>query len=108
MVAFVMAATFVSHLTSSMTQLNIMTSRQMVQLASLRRFLVENGISDLLAVRLRRNAQHAIVQHQRCIKEEGVELLSHVSGPLRVELHFEIYSPIFAVHPFFSCYTVEC
>lgn len=40
--------------------------------------------------------------------ESQVELLLVVSEPLRVELHFELYSPVLAVHPFFAHYMDEC
>merc|ERR1719262_1530128 len=42
------------------------------------------------------------------ISEEQVEVLANVSEELRVELHFEMYAPMLAVHRFFSCYIDEC
>jgi len=107
-IAFVMAAVFVSHLTSSMTQLNMMSSKQILQLAALRRFLLENGISELLSIRVQRSAQHAVTQQAQVLSEESVELLQYVTQPLRSELHFELYSPVLTQHPFFARYTVEC
>jgi len=108
LIAFVMAAVFISHLTSSMTQLNMMSSRQMLQLAALRRFLLENQVSDLLAVRIQRSAQNTLSQQLKHTPEAKVDMLAFVSGPLLVELHFELYAPIFVPHAFFSRYIVEC
>eukprot|EP00928_Gymnodinium_smaydae_P052339 TRINITY_DN3615_c0_g1_i5.p1 TRINITY_DN3615_c0_g1~~TRINITY_DN3615_c0_g1_i5.p1 ORF type:complete len:957 (+),score=213.85 TRINITY_DN3615_c0_g1_i5:116-2986(+) len=108
LVAFVMAAVFVSHLTSSMTQLNMMSSRQVLQLAALRRFLFENSISHLLASRVVRSAQSSFSHSLLHTPEDSVELLEYVSVPLRVELHFELYAPLFTQHPFFSRYIVQC
>merc|ERR1712137_889532 len=98
-----LATIIVSRLTSSMTRLYILSNTQAQQLAALRRYLGENGISSRLAVRVQRNAQHAIMEMQRFMPEEKVDLLALVSEPLRMELHFELLCPVFGVHPFFSC-----
>jgi len=108
LLAFVMAAVFVSSLTSSMTRLHIIASHQSRQLSVLRRYLSQNGISDRLAMRVQRNAQHAISEQQRLMPEHSVDLLAVVSEPLRVELHFEMHSPLLSVHPFFLRYCDEC
>jgi hypothetical protein len=106
--AFVAAAAFISTLTSSMTQLNIIGSQHSQQLSQMRKYLYQNGISNRLALRVMRNAQHAIQEQTRMMPEEGVTLLKHVSEPLRLELHFEMYSPILTKHPWILRYTVEC
>jgi len=105
---FVLASVFVGRLTSSMTQLNMIGNAQSQQLTILRRYLYQNGISRKLAVRVQRNAQHAILEEQRVMPELSVEMLSKVSDPLRVELHFEMYTPVLNWHPFFNAYTSEC
>jgi hypothetical protein len=108
LLAFMMAAICISDLTSSMTRLHILSSHQSRQLAILRRYLQQNGISDKLSLRMQRNALHAISEQQRLMAEHHVELLTTVSEPLRVELHFEMYSPVLEVHPFFFDYIKEC
>jgi hypothetical protein len=108
LLAFMMCAICVSALTSSMTRLHILSSRQSRQLSMLRRYLIQNGISDKLTIRVQRNALHAIAEQQRLMNEKHVELLQAISEPLRVELHFEMYSPVLAVHPFFEALTEEC
>jgi len=106
--AFITASLFVSSLTSSMTQLNIIGSQQSQQLSVLRRYLKQNHISNHLAMRVNRNAQHAILEQQRLMPESSVKMLFMVSEPLRVELHFEMFAPVLAHHPFFDAYRDEC
>jgi len=108
LIAFMMSAICVSGLTSSMTRLLILASHHTRQLSILRRYLIQNGISDKLAMRVQRNALHALSEQQRLMGEKNVELLQAISGPLRVELHFEMYSPVLECHPFFIQYVAEC
>lgn len=102
--AFMISAVFVSALTSSMTQLHIIGSRSAEQFSVLRRYLSENRISNLLAVRVVRNARHAMMERQRFTSEDSVSLLAMLSDHLRSGLHFEIYTPLLSLHPFFACY----
>jgi len=106
--AWLTAAFFVSLLTSSMTRLHILSSHQSRQLNVLQKFLKQNAISDRLALRVHRNATHSLTEKQRLMPEHEVELLTMVSEPLRVEIHFEMYSPVLEVHPFFAQYVYEC
>jgi hypothetical protein len=108
LICFVLAAAFVSALTSEMTRLHILASQQARQLNVLHRFLKQCRISDKLSYRVQRNAQHAISEQQRLMPESEVELLAMVSEPLKIELHFEMYSPVVEVHPFMSDYIFEC
>lgn len=101
---FVVAAWFVSSLTSSMTQLNIIGSDKTQQLSALRVYLNQNGITHKLALRVQRNAQHALLEQQRAMPEANVELLQLVSVPLQVEIHLEMYTPHLSIHPFFQEY----
>jgi len=108
LMAFWSGAVFLSILTSSMTQLYIMGSQATQQLTTLKRYLSQNQISKGLALRVHRNAQHAMAVRQRAMPEDAVGLVDLVSEPLRVELHFEMYSPKLSVHPFLAKYTREC
>jgi len=103
---FVVGIAFVSQVTSSMTQLQIISSQDSVNLTILRRYLRQNNVTSKLAIRVQRSAQYAIEEQQRLMPEEDVHLLSTVSEPLRVELHFEMYEVVFKSHPFFSYYTL--
>jgi len=108
LVAFVMAAVFVGRLTSSMTQLHMLSRKNVEKFQVLKRYLHKNEISAILSMRVIHNAQHALAETQRFMEESRVELLSIISDPLRVELHFELYSPVLAVHPFFRCFIDAC
>jgi len=107
LLAFIMAAAFVSNLTTSLSQLRNLSVREASQFGVLRRYLGENGISSTLSLRVRRNVQHALKEQNRSIAEDKVELLALVSEPLRMELHLEIYSRILSAHGFFGAYCEE-
>merc|ERR1719329_1321451 len=104
---FLIAAAFLSSLTSSMTQLYLISSHQTQQYAILRRYLAQSGISKSLAIRVRRNATHAVEENQRNMSEDSVEMLKFVSDPLRMELHFELFKDEISVHPFFRQFVAE-
>lgn len=104
--AIIVAAWFISSVTTSMTQLQIITSHQSTQTAILRRYLVDQNISRPLALRVQRNAQHALREQKKHASEDSVELLRLISNPLLVELHFEIHGHVLFHHPFFMNYNV--
>jgi len=106
--AFVLASIFVGRLTSSMTQLHMLTKRDTEKFQVLKRYLSKNEVSSALAMRVIHNAQHALAETQRFMEESQVELLSIISEPLRVELHFELYAPVLSVHPFFNVLIETC
>jgi hypothetical protein len=108
LMAFVTASVFVSNLTSSMTRLHMLSNYQSKQTSVLKRYLTDHSVSNGLHVRILRNAQHALWLQGRYVPEENVELLKLVSKPLRIELHYEQYSPYILRHPFFKKYTEEC
>lgn len=102
--AFVVSACFVSSITSSLTRLHIIAGKRSGQFSALRRFLCDRGVSSETMVRVQRNAQHALLEKQRNVPEGEVELLSLISEPLLVEIHFEEHSPVLKTHPFFALY----
>lgn len=102
--AFLFSSIFVSSITTLMTRLQIIASKQSGQLSSLRRYLHDNGISTSLAVRIIRNAQQAMRTNQRIVALHSVEVLQEVSRSLKIELHFEVHFPTISSHPFFKCY----
>lgn len=99
--SFMTAAVIWSILTSSLTQLHIIGGSQSRQLSTLRKYLKQNFITSNLALRMQRSAQHAISGD---LTQDAIELLPVVSEPLRVEMHFEMYSPVMKAHPFFNDY----
>merc|ERR1712050_3117 len=102
--AFVVTAWVVSSITSSMTRLEIATARESEKLTMLTRYLFDHKISRRIALRVQRSVRSALQEQQRNVPEKEIELLSLVSEPLRVEIHFEIHDPIIGVHPFFNSY----
>lgn len=108
LLSFVLATCFVSVLTASMTQMCLVAYQKTQQVSILRRYLSQNGISKQLTMRVQRNAVKTREDHQRQMPEGHVELLHKISGALREELHFEMYSPIFTVQPFFQEFCHFC
>mmetsp|Transcript_123659 Transcript_123659/g.217864 ORF Transcript_123659/g.217864 Transcript_123659/m.217864 type:complete len:443 (+) Transcript_123659:2-1330(+) len=104
LVAFMMSATIVSRITSSMTRLEIATAQRYQKMQTLEQYLFENNISRKLALRVQRNALFALEEQKRNTPESSIELLQLVSEPLRVELHFEMHMPILATHPLMRNY----
>jgi len=102
--AFVVTTTFVGTLTTAMTRLQIIASQRSAQFAALNRYLSDCMISSELAVRVQRNARHALRERKRNTPECDVELLALISDPLRAEIHYEVLSPLLVRHPFFSLY----
>lgn len=102
--AFVVSASYVGSITTSMTRLTLIASEQSSKLARLRRFLLDNHISRPLAVRVQRNAQHAMVEQKSKAPETSVELLRIISVPVLIEVHFEIHARVLMWHPFFPNY----
>lgn len=103
--SFMGSVAAVSIITTSMTRLQIITSRDSGQLSVLRRYLRENGISNSLALRVQRNAHFMIQETQKVVTEDRVELFKHISTPLRIDIHYEIYAPSMKIHPFFKFYS---
>merc|ERR1711920_831074 len=92
----------VSSMTTALTRLQIISSRQSSQMSALSRFLSDKGISQDLALKLQRSAQHALREQTRNAPEESIELLALISGPLLQELHFEMRFPVLNTHPLFQ------
>lgn len=101
---FMFSSVIVGSLTTAMTRLQLLSSQQAAQQAQLRRYLVNKGISRPLAVRVQRNAQHAMLEQKRTMPESSIDLLQIISEPLKVEIHFEVYSRLLLEHPFFYCF----
>jgi hypothetical protein len=104
LITFMATAIILSYLTSKLTQLNMISGTQSRQVATLRKYLAQNHISSNLALRMQRSAQHALSGD---LTQDAVELLPVVSEPLRVEMHFEMYSTVMRTHSFFGEYMKE-
>lgn len=102
--ALLIGAWFVSSITTAMTRLHIMASQKSSQFSALKRYLTDNKISRELSVKVQRNAHYALSEQKRNAVESSIDLLMIISDPLRSELHYEVYSPMLTMHPFFKCY----
>eukprot|EP00928_Gymnodinium_smaydae_P065483 TRINITY_DN4861_c0_g1_i8.p1 TRINITY_DN4861_c0_g1~~TRINITY_DN4861_c0_g1_i8.p1 ORF type:complete len:722 (-),score=157.78 TRINITY_DN4861_c0_g1_i8:83-2248(-) len=102
------SAIFISQLTCKMTQLSLLNNSTAQGISNLRRYLTRVGISRKLALRVQRNAAHTLQEHVRCTPESKVALLSIVSEPLRVEIHYEMHSVLLKCHLAFQMYDMNC
>jgi len=102
--ALLFSTLFVSSVTTSMTHIQFITSQRCSQMTTLRRYLCDAKISQSLAVRVQRNAEHALQEAQRRAPENSIELLKIISEPVLVELHVEVYFPVLSKNLFFKCY----
>jgi len=98
LLCFILSASIVSSITTSMTRLSIARSKETTKLSALKEYLKENHISSRTALRVQRNAQYAMEEQKRRTPEEDIELLGFISSPLRVELRFEITMPRLRKH----------
>lgn len=106
--ALAVAAAFIGHITSYMTNFFIQEFGDTRRVALLRKYLRQTKVSKILVSRLQRSATYALRQRRTRIAEEDVELLRFVSSPLQMELHFEMYVPMLSVYPFFARSSVNC
>merc|ERR1719491_1311037 len=91
-------------LTSSLTQQYIIGGSAARQMAILKKYLNQNNVTKNLIKRLSRSAKHAVSGD---LAPEAVDLLNVVSEPLKIELHYEIYSRVLSRHPFFHDFLNE-
>jgi hypothetical protein len=67
-------------------------------MATLKKYLKQNRVPRNLTKRLCRNAKHAVSGD---LTADAVDLLHVISVPLRIEMHYEMFSRIVVAHPFF-------
>jgi hypothetical protein len=108
LLGFFTATAFTSSVTSSMTQLYMITSQQAAHFRVLRKYLEVHNISQALVSRVHLNAKRALAEEQLKVPESSVELLRLVSEPLREQLHAEVYGPTLSAHPFFNHIQEQC
>lgn len=97
--SFISCMVMLSFLTSSLTQQYIIGGSGARQMATLKKYLNQNKIPKNLIKRLCRSAKHAISGD---LQPESVDLMHVVSEPLKMEMHFEMYSRLLCNHPFFA------
>jgi len=87
-----------------MTHLRSMRADEEKQFLKLEHYLHDKRISYYLSLRVRRYLEHYLVERKHGLEERDVRILGVLSEPLRLEIHYEVYSPWFRQHPFFSHY----
>lgn len=98
LLSFVLMLVMFGTLTSGLTQRHIIDGSGQRQLATLKSYLRQNNLPKNLMKRLLRNAKHAISGD---LNADAVQLLTVISEPLKIQMHFEMYSRILHYHPLF-------
>ena len=97
--SFVVLLVMLGTLTSGLTQRHIIDGSGQRQMAALKTYLRQNSIPKNLTKRLCRSAKHAISGD---LTPDSVQLLTVISEPLKMQMHFEMYSRLLLHHPFFK------
>jgi len=99
--ALIIISSFVSGITSALTQLRAMSGIKHKQFWLLRRFLAHSGVPQTLSIRIEKYCIFAWDMQAKTLHEESVTILLLLSNPLRAELNTAIYQPRMSQHPFF-------
>jgi hypothetical protein len=100
--ALVTFSSFVSSITSAMTELRNLNSERLEQRAVLRRYLRENRISAVLTSRIWGWLESTLPSRpRRPLRKEAVRLLAALPQALQSELQDQIFRPVLENHPFF-------
>jgi hypothetical protein len=97
-ISFISGLVMLSFLTSSLTQQYIIGGNGDRQMATLKKYLNQNKVPKNLIKRLCRSAKHAISGD---LQPDAVDLLHVVSEPLKIEMHYQMYSKVLGEHLFF-------
>lgn len=96
---FTLQIWFVSFITSAMTKQELIATDRLQKFSALNKFMTLHKVPRELAVKVERNANHAVMIQENSMPEDTVELLKLVSEPLKMELQYEIKMPKMRVHP---------
>lgn len=97
--SFVFLLVMLGTLTSGLTQRHIIDGSGQRQMAALKTYSRQNSIPKNLTKRLCRSAKHAISGD---LTPDSVQLLAVISEPLKMQMHFEMYSRLLLYQPFFK------
>ncbi|CAE7214827.1 Kcnh5 [Symbiodinium natans] len=100
--AMVIFSSFISAITNAMTQLRTLNKDRNEQFSLLRRYLTQCNVSGGLLARVLQSVSSAMNRNKRRVHEEDIKVLNMLPLSLRQDLNSEVYSPTFALHPFFS------
>jgi hypothetical protein len=100
--AFFASCWIVSLITSEMTHLEIVSATASKQLNALHKYLNANDISQTTCLQILRCVKNAMRFESLHPSESSVKLLTSVSQPLMVVLHFEMHMKLLSMHPFLN------
>jgi len=97
-------SSFVSRITTVMTQLaNISKDRTLAEL-NLRQYLNENRVSVDLGMRIRRYFRESYEARRKRVHEPDISFFGSLPEHLKMELRREIYMPVLTLHPLLCRY----
>jgi hypothetical protein len=102
--AMLVFSSFLSSISTAMTQIRTLNMEETRNYLKLERFMQDNRISFYLSMRIRRYLDYFVQDQKKHPSEKSVVMLDLLSEPLRMELHYEVYSPWLTKHPFFEAY----
>ncbi|CAE7490189.1 eag, partial [Symbiodinium necroappetens] len=94
-------SSFVSNITSSMTQLRNLNSEKQKQQASLRQYFSQNEVPPEVSKCIYDWISSHRKNHRVRVHEEDVEPLAEVPERLKFKLREAVYRPVLCRHPFF-------
>eukprot|EP00930_Biecheleria_cincta_P003997 TRINITY_DN10489_c0_g2_i2.p1 TRINITY_DN10489_c0_g2~~TRINITY_DN10489_c0_g2_i2.p1 ORF type:complete len:516 (+),score=53.41 TRINITY_DN10489_c0_g2_i2:886-2433(+) len=97
--AFIVTLMIAGTFTAGLTKRYLMDDHGARRLATLKSYLRQNRVSQKLAVKICRNAKHAVSGD---LTEADVEILSTITEPLKIQLHVEMHSRFLQRHPLFA------
>lgn len=101
-VGLVLFSSFISNITTSMTQLRGMQDDKTKQFWLLRRYLRQHGIQPLLNFRVLRYLEYASREQKAWVSESRVQVLKLLSDQLRDELAYVVSYSCMMLHPLFE------
>lgn len=100
LLALLCGSTLISMLSATMVDLQMSHHERVRHLRLLRRYLRENGIGSILAIRTQRQANERLGERSRLGRQDGFAL-QVLSRSLQKQLHTEICESKLIGHPFF-------
>lgn len=104
LLGIVIFSSFVSSMTAAVSHMRDLGMETQQEFWKLRRYLKAANISPDLSARINRYLEYKVQNDQQGVKVEDVQLLKHLSEPLRLEMEGESHRSLICEHPFFQMY----
>lgn len=105
--ALLVFSSFLSSITTAMTQMRQLFSWFNPQISMLRRYLRYKQVSKSLTIRILRYVEHVLALQKQEVQEKDVILLRLLSKPLEMELKHNLFQNILVEHPFFNFVSIH-